>query len=107
MSKLRSGLSNGTCPALSDDTAIYLIKDSVAKRRSLIYGRLHDGHGHHCAIGCFWEDYPQVVLNSALVDEVAMVNDSVPPSATAKERWKKVMSWLRWKLRVLAAAEKP
>ena len=39
----------------------------------------------------------------ASIDEVAAVNDSVPPSASAKERWKKVMGWLRWKMKVLAA----
>jgi len=42
-----------------------------------------------------------------LIDEVATVNDSLPKNATPKERWKKVMSWLRWKIRVMAVAEKP
>jgi hypothetical protein len=32
------------------------------------------------------------------VDEVAAVNDSIGPSATPKERWKKVNSWLRFKI---------
>jgi len=88
--------------ALDNGTALYLIRDSVAKRRSLIYGKLRDGKGGNCAIGAFWKDNPKAVLNSTLIDEVAAVNDSVPPTATPHERWKKVNSWLRWKLKVLA-----
>lgn len=102
MSKLRPECTTSTKPALADDTALYLIRDSVAKRRSLIHGRLHDRNGNHCAIGAFWTDNPNTTLNSALIDEVAAVNDSVPPNATPSERWKKVNSWLRWKLKVLA-----
>jgi len=33
-----------------------------------------------------------------LVDEVAAVNDSLPASATPKQRWKKVNEWLRSKI---------
>lgn len=106
MSRLRPECRSSSKPALSDDTALYLIRDSVAKRRVLIHGRLHDGRGHHCAMGCFWQDNPRAVVNTALLDEVAAVNDSVPPTATPQERWKKVHSWLRWKLRVLAGATK-
>lgn len=87
-----------------DDTAIFLILSSVNKRRSLLYGRLHDGQGNHCAMGAFWTDNPRLTVSESLVDEVAAVNDSVQPgqAGTAKERWKKVVSWLRWKRRVLA-----
>lgn len=106
MSNLRSECRNSGRPALSDDTALFLIRDSVAKRRGLIHGRLHDGRGHHCAIGAFWDDNPLASLNSSLVDEVAAVNDSVPPTATMRERWQKVNSWLRWKIRVLARGKK-
>jgi hypothetical protein len=87
--------------ALPDDTALFLIKESVARRKELIYGRLHDGYGLHCAIGAFWADNPKAVLNSTLIDEVAAVNDSIPPSATARERWQKVNSWLRFKIAAL------
>lgn len=56
-------------------------------------------------MGWFWTDNPKATLSTELVDEVAAVNDSLPPSATPKERWKKVHEWLRWKLRVLANAK--
>lgn len=102
MSKLRARETrDSTGSALPDDTALFLIRDSVAKRRELIHGRLNDGYGNHCAIGCFWEDNPGTTLHAALIDEVAAVNDSVPPTATAKERWKKVDSWLRFKIAAL------
>lgn len=102
MSKLRPECKTSSEPAIPDSTALYLIRDSVAKRRSLIRGRLHDGTGKHCAIGCFWTDNPKATLNSALIDEVAAVIDSIPATATPHERWKKVNGWLRWKLKVLA-----
>lgn len=102
MSVLRPECGTSTKPAISDDTALYLIRDSVAKRRSLIYGRLRDGRGGTCAMGAFWEDNPKAVVHSSLIDEVAAVNDSIPRNATAHERWKKVNGWLRWKIRVMA-----
>lgn len=104
MSKLRPECSTSRDPALPDDTALYMIRDSIGRRKALIHGRLHDGRGGHCAIGAFWTDNPRTTLSSALIDEVAAVNDSIPASATPQDRWKKVNSWLRWKLRVLAAA---
>jgi hypothetical protein len=105
MSRLRPECGSSDRPAISDDTALYLIRDSVAKRRSLIYGRLHDHVGRHCAIGAFFSDNPKAVIHTALIDEVAAVNDSIPPTATPHERWKKVNSWLRWKLRILSGAK--
>src|SRR6266403_243270 len=84
--------------AIPNDTALFLIRDSVERRRELIRGRLHDGKGNHCAIGCFWTDNPRAVLNASLIEEVAAVNDAVPATATPQERWKKVRSWLRWKI---------
>jgi hypothetical protein len=102
MSKLRPESQSSFGRAISDETALYLIRDSVARRKSLIFGRLHDGYGGHCAIGSFWADNPKITLHSALIDEVAAVNDSVPVSATPYERWKKVNSWLRWKIRIIS-----
>lgn len=105
MSKLRPecGTSTGG-PSVPDDTALYMIRDSVAKRKGLIHGKLHDKKGGHCAMGAFWTDNPGLAVNSTLLDEVAAVNDSVPPTATAQERWKKVNSWLRFKIKSLTAS---
>lgn len=102
MSKLRPECGTTKQNAIPDDTALYLIRDAVAKRKILGYGKLHDSAGRPCAMGAFWDDNPKATVSTALVDEVAAVNDSIPPSATPQERWKKVNSWLRWKLRVLA-----
>lgn len=101
MSKYRPECVNSCNEAIPYDTALFLIRDSVAKRRSLIHGALHRGRGY-CAIGAFWYDNPGVTLTSSLIDEVAAVNDSVPPSASARDRWKKVNEWLHWKVKTLA-----
>jgi hypothetical protein len=99
-SKLRPhGCSSSNEPAMSDDTALWLIRESVQKRSGLIYGKLRGGHGEYCAIGAFWADHPDVRLHSALIDEVAAVNDSVGPKASPKTRWRKVNSWLRFKIK--------
>lgn len=102
MSVLRPECSTTKGASLPSDTALFLIRNSVAKRRSLIHGRLDDGRGGHCAMGAFWADNPKAIINSSLVDEVAAVNDSIPPTATPHERWKKVNSWLRFKIAALA-----
>jgi hypothetical protein len=103
MSGLRPECGISSQPAMPNDTALFLIRDSVAKRGGLIHGRLRD-NGGRCAIGAFWEDNPRVTLNSSLVDEVAAVNDSLGPKATPKQRWKKVNEWLRWKIRSMAVS---
>lgn len=90
--------------AIPDDTALFLIRDAVERRRRLIHGQLHQ-NGDHCALGAFWTDNPRTTINSTLVEEVAAVNDSIPPTATPQERWKKVRSWLRWKIKALAGAK--
>jgi hypothetical protein len=54
-------------------------------------------------MGAFWADNPGAVVNDALLDEVARVNDSIPETATPHERWKKVNSWLRFKIKSLTA----
>lgn len=99
MSRLRPEASKSFNTAMPDDTALFLIRDSVARRRSLIHGALHRGGGH-CAIGAFWQDNPDVTLKTALVDEVAAVNDSMP-NATSQQRWKKMNEWLRFKIKVM------
>lgn len=101
MSKLRPECDDSTDPAIPDDTAFYLIRNAVAKRRSLAYGKLRDG-ANSCAMGCFWDENPGKTVTNRLIDEVAAVNDSVPKTATPHQRWKIVNGWLRWKLNVLA-----
>lgn len=101
MSKLRPECGNSTQEALPYDTAIFLIRDAVARRKGLIHGRLHD-RGGHCAIGAMFCDNPKAVLRSTLIDEVAAVNDSLGPDATPKQRWQKVNEWLRFKIRAMA-----
>ncbi len=91
----------GKTRALPTDTAMFLIRDAVARRRSLIHGQLHRGN-RHCALGAFWEDNPELVLTSTLIDEVAAVNDSMP-NASQHQRWKKVNEWLRWKIKAMAS----
>jgi len=105
-SKLRPETTASTEPAMPRDTALYLILDSVERRGKLIHGRLHGPNGLHCAIGAFWADNPGITLSSNLINEVAAVNDSLGPNATPKERWSKVRSWLRWKLRTMTPAKK-
>lgn len=104
MSKLRPETVTSFGRALPNDTALFLIRDAVARRNFLIHGRLDGPNGSHCAIGAFWADNPGMALNSSLIDEVAAVNDSVPPTATTKARWKKVNEWLRWKIKVMAGS---
>lgn len=96
MSKLRPECVDGPrgVRALPDDTALFLIRDSVARRRTLIHGKLDGKAGKHCALGAFWEDHPDAVLHDSLIDEVAEVNDSVGKYASPKERWRKVNEWL-------------
>lgn len=50
MSRLRPECGSSSRPATADDTVLFLICESVAHRRTLIHGRLHDGKGHHCAM---------------------------------------------------------
>ncbi len=102
MTNLRPECCDSTERAIPDDTALFLIRDAVARRRVLIHGRLHDGRGKHCALGAFWTDNPGASLHNSLIDEVAAVNDSAPRGATPKARWQKVNEWLRWKIKVLA-----
>lgn len=69
---------------------------AVKKRRGLVYGKLN-AEGGHCALGCFWEDNNGAV-RAKLVNEIAAVNDSVPPTAGRRERRAHVLRWLEWKL---------
>lgn len=91
-------------PCPSRETAYYLIRESVAKRRSLAYGKLHQA-GMSCAVGSFFDDHPGYALPMDVINEVAAVNDSYK-ELSPHQRWRKVNSWLRWKIRVLAGVKK-
>lgn len=74
---------------------------SVARRRTLIRGKLQDGD-KFCAFGCLCDDSQKAdrsfgIMND-LVDEIAAVNDKRGPRASPHNRWKFVMRWLRKEL---------
>lgn len=95
-SKLRKTVSGSGNPCPERDTALLMIYTAVEKRDGLIHGKLHDGD-NHCAIGSYWDDNPNLALPGGMVDEVAMVNDSVP-HMTAVQRRAYVLKWLKWQL---------
>ena len=101
-SRLRPGIPSTSDPALPDNTAYYAIYGAVRAQSGLCHGVLHDRRGAHCAIGSLW-DTARVVLTSALIDEVAAVNDSVP-HMTKRQRRAFVLRWLRWKLQQVGVA---
>lgn len=99
MSKLRPELVDSTRPLYVPprDTALLLIHNAVKDRDAgLIHGHLHQ-KGESCAIGCYFDAHRDYSLPSALIDEVAAINDSVP-RYTMKQRRAYVLRWLRWKL---------
>ncbi len=99
MSKLRPECSEGGKLAdFGDRAAMRHIYWAVRRRRGLAFGKLDTDDGKHCAMGCFWDDHPGKVLSATLVDQIASVNDSVPPDAKPSERRRHVLRWLEWKL---------
>lgn len=101
MSKLRPELIEGKLsdPTPSNGTAYLMILNAVESRRGLIAGRLHIG-GEHCAIGAYFHVNKGTALPSPLIDEVAMVNDSIV-NVTPFRRRQMMRRWLRWKLACL------
>lgn len=109
MSVMRPELRAATTPSPSEGTSYLSIYESVKRKHELIAGRLHE-HGESCAIGSFFDDHPKASLSSALIDEVALVNDSFRGSHRQRRAY--VLRWLRWKLAGLGmpgfkAAKKP
>ena len=97
MSKLRPTSDNPEhWPAVRDGTAYLMILQAVETKPGLIHGHLHQA-GYSCAIGSFWDLHPRVALTERLVDEIAILNDSLP-LGSAVQRKRLVSSWLRWKL---------
>jgi len=103
MSKLRPELTGDgkgcTCPDTAD--SLYMIRDAVRRRDTLIKGALKRD-GNVCAIGAFFGDNPTLALKASLIDEVAAYNDSIK-TASPKVRRNRVLQWLNWKLKVLAS----
>lgn len=103
MSEIRPECKTSSKPlSFGDRDAMRRIYSAVRKRRSLGFGKLDTDDGKHCAMGCFWADNPGTTVNSTLIDEIARVNDSVPPTVKASERRKHVLRWLEWKLGINA-----
>lgn len=97
MSSLRPECSDSNNPAISDHRVLQRVYSAVRKRRTLAHGKLKTADGR-CAMGCFWEDNPGTAVSTKILEEIAAVNDSVPPTATRSERRKHVLRWLKWKL---------
>lgn len=97
MSSLRPECKDTTKPCVPDSYALRQIYSAVKKRRSLSFGKL-DAKDGHCAMGCYWADNPGTVVRTAIVEQIAAVNDSVPPTATRSERRRHVLRWLEFKL---------
>lgn len=104
MSKMRPELRETDEPCMSESSAYFRVMQSVAGRRSLVHGRLHDNAGHSCAIGCTFDDGVKV-LPTSVIDEIAAYNDSFP-NLSRQERWKKVMAWLRFRNAPMKAKKK-
>lgn len=95
-------------PSVPRDEILRLLYKSVARRRSLIKGKLKDGNGHFCAIGCLGDDCDNdrvrpLVAEPDFVDEVAAVNDKLSDRVSPKRRWQYVMKWLREEIAKLDA----
>lgn len=96
----RPECGNGSGNALPDSIVLDRVYSAVRKRRGLVHGKLDSPDGH-CAMGCFWEDNKGSV-SAALVEQIATVNDSVPPIVGKRERRAHVLRWLEWKLGIAA-----
>ncbi len=84
-------------PCLTQEQTYFRVLQAVSRRRALIHGELRDGHGGACAIGSYFEE-SGVALPTNTIDEIAAYNDSFP-NLSRVERWRKVMAWLRYKVK--------
>lgn len=84
--------------------ALTMIRESISKRPGLIRKKLDGKNGTHCAIGCFWADHMDIAIQTALIDQIAKVNDSVPRDM--KKRRAKVLAWLDRRIKALTASDR-
>ena len=99
MARLRPTLTDSTDPAtpcMKGGTAYLLIYRAIKDERVLVHGKLHEG-SNSCAIGSYFNRHEKTCLPSALIDEVAAINDSVPQQ-TGVQRRKTVLKWLEWRM---------
>ena len=83
-------------------TAYLAIYNAVKCRKAgLIHGHLNDNQGRCCAVGAFFAAEDKgAALDSTLIDEIAIINDSCPVF-TMKQRKAVILRWLKWKLETL------
>ena len=86
-------------PSLGYKSTYFRVLEAVSSRRVLIHGKLEDGQGRTCAIGAYFRD-SQIPINAHAIDEIAAYNDSFP-KLTRHQRWKKVIAWLRFQVKLL------
>ncbi len=95
MSELRPTLKSSSKPGLNYRSTYFRVWEATASVRSLIHGRLDDGH-KSCAIGTYFRQC-NLPINSEAIDEIAAYNDSFP-NLSEHERWKKVRKWLKFQV---------
>ena len=99
MSDIRPTLVDGRGPCLTNGSAYLAVYNAVKAAPGLLHGHL-DGRradGEHCAIGWYFALPSHICLPNAFIDEVAVMNDSVP-AASPRQRRLMMLRWLRWKL---------
>ena len=98
MSHLRPECGKGRpdepCP--TNGTAYLMILNAIESRNGLIAGRL-ESQGEFCSIGAYFHVNPRTSLPESIIDEVAMVNDSMV-SVSPRQRKLRMRRWLQWKL---------
>ena len=97
MRKLRPTLRDSKECGLNYQQTYFRILQAVSTRRGLLHGILEDYRGRTCAVGAYFREANTPIDNVA-IDEIAAYNDSFP-KLSHHERWCKVISWLRMRVR--------